>query len=205
MCGRRRENIPTNQGMKIMFSSRNIRFDLVVIGLCMALWSLNALAADSYSLQPGDILEISVWKEPDLQREVLVRPDGGISFPLVGNIKAKNSSVQDLNKEITARLQKYIPDPVVTVSLKQMLGNRVYVVGKVLKPGEFMINRNVDVMQALSMAGGLNPFAAGDDIKILRRVNGVQKSIPFRYESVADGKDLSQNIVLKPGDVVVVP
>ncbi len=197
--------MPTNQGMKIMFSSRNIRFDLVVIGLCLALVSLNASAIEGYSLQPGDILEISVWKEPDLQREVLVRPDGGISFPLVGNIKAKNSSVQDVNKEITARLQKYIPDPVVTVSLKQMLGNRVYVVGKVLKPGEFLINRNVDVMQALSMAGGLNPFAAGDEIKILRRVNGVQQSIPFRYESVVEGKDLAQNIVLKPGDVVVVP
>ncbi len=188
-----------------MSSLRNIRFDLVVFGLCLALLSSIVWAGDGYSLQPGDILEISVWKEPDLQREVLVRPDGGISFPLVGNIKAKNSSVQDVNKEITARLTKYIPDPVVTVSLKQMLGNRVYVVGKVLKPGEFVINRNVDVMQALSMAGGLNPFAAGDDIKILRRVNGVQKSIPFRYESIVEGKDLEQNIVLKAGDVVVVP
>jgi len=124
---------------------------------------------------------------------------------LVGNIKAKNSSVQDVTKKITSRLAKYIPDPVVTVSLKQMLGNRVYVVGKVLKPGEFLVNRNVDVMQALSMAGGLNPFAAGNEIMILRRVNGVQRSIPFRYDGVVDGKDLTQNIVLKPGDVVVVP
>jgi polysaccharide export outer membrane protein len=163
------------------------------------------LARDGYALQPGDILEISVWKEPDMQREVLVRPDGGISFPLVGNINAKNRSVQDLNKSITKRLEKFIPDPVVTVSLKQMLGNRVYVVGKVLKPGEFALNRNVDVMQALSMAGGLNPFADGDEIKILRRVGGAQKSIPFSYSSVLGGKDLKQNIILKPGDVVVVP
>jgi len=188
-----------------MFSSQDKSLFLVLIGLCLILLSSNAMARGGYSLQPGDILEISVWKEPDLQREVLVRPDGGISFPLVGNITAKNSSVQDVNKKITSRLAKYIPDPVVTVSLKQMLGNRVYVVGKVLKPGEFLVNRNVDVMQALSMAGGLNPFAAGNEIKILRRVNGVQKSIPFRYEGVVKGKDLAQNIVLKPGDVVVVP
>lgn len=188
-----------------MSSSQNRRFNSVIICLGLVFMSPGVFAGDSYSLQPGDILEISVWKEPDLQREVLVRPDGGISFPLVGNIKAKNSSVQDVNKEITTRLSKYIPDPVVTVSLKQMLGNRVYVVGKVLKPGEFLINRNIDVMQALSMAGGLNPFADGDEIMILRRINGVQKSIPFHYGSVVDGKDLTQNIVLWPGDVVVVP
>ncbi|MCP4313995.1 MAG: polysaccharide export protein [Bacteroidetes bacterium] len=188
-----------------MFSLRDGSLFLALIGLCLMLLSFNAIARGGYSLQPGDILEISVWKEPDLQREVLVRPDGGISFPLVGNIQAKNSSIQDVNKKITSRLAKYIPDPVVTVSLKQMLGNRVYVVGKVLKPGEFLVNRNVDVMQALSMAGGLNPFAAGNEIMILRRVNGVQKSIPFRYAGVVDGKNLAQNIVLKPGDVVVVP
>ncbi|MCP4275475.1 MAG: polysaccharide export protein [Gammaproteobacteria bacterium] len=188
-----------------MFSSQDKSLFFALIGLCLILLSSNTLARGDYSLQPGDILEISVWKEPDLQREVLVRPDGGISFPLVGNIRVKNSSVQDVSKKLTSSLVKYIPDPVVTVSLKQMLGNRVYVVGKVLKPGEFLINRNVDVMQALSMAGGLNPFAAGNEIKILRRVNGVQKSIPFRYDGVVDGKDLAQNIVLKPGDVVVVP
>ncbi len=199
------QKAPINQGMKKMSSSQDKLFSTVMIGLCLVFLSSSVLARDGYSLQPGDILDISVWKEPDLQREVLVRPDGGISFPLVGNIKAKNSTVQDVNKAIATRLAKYIPDPVVTVSLKQMLGNRVYVVGKVLKPGEFLINRNVDVMQALSMAGGLNPFAAGDEIMILRRTNGVQKSIPFRYRGVVEGKDLAQNIVLKPGDVVVVP
>jgi polysaccharide biosynthesis/export protein len=188
-----------------MFSSQDKSLVSLLIGLCLILLSSNVLARGGYSLQPGDILEVSVWKEPDLQREVLVRPDGGISFPLVGNIRARNSSVQQVNKEITTRLAKFIPDPVVTVSLKQMLGNRVYVVGKVLKPGEFLVNRNVDVMQALSMAGGLNPFAAGNEIMILRRVNGAQKSIPFRYDSVVDGKNLAQNIVLRPGDVVVVP
>ena len=188
-----------------MFRSKHGIAVSLLLGVGLLLFSGTVLARGGYSLQPGDILEVSVWKEPDLQREVLARPDGGISFPLVGNITARNSSVQQVNKEISARLAKYIPDPVVTVSLKQMLGNRVYVVGKVLKPGEFLVNRNVDVMQALSMAGGLNPFAAGNEIMILRRVNGTQKSIPFRYDSVVDGKNLAQNIVLRPGDVVVVP
>jgi polysaccharide export outer membrane protein len=167
--------------------------------------SLQGVANDKYLLQPGDILEISVWKEPDLQREVLVHPDGRISFPLVGSIMAKGRTVQTVNSSIASRLEKYIPDPVVTVNLKQMSGNRIYVVGKVLKPGEFLTNRTIDVMQALGMAGGLNPFAEGDEILILRRVGGVQKSIPFDYDKVVEGKDLTQNIVLKPGDVVVVP
>lgn len=178
---------------------------LVLISLCLLLLSTQVLASDKYLLQPGDILEISVWKEPDLQSEVLVHPDGRISFPLVGSIMAKNRTVQDVNKAIAARLEKYIPDPVVTVNLKQMSGNRIYVVGKVLKPGEFLTNRNIDVMQAIGMAGGLNPFAEGDEILILRRVKGEQKSIPFDYDSVVDGRDLTQNIFLKPGDVVVVP
>lgn len=184
-------------------SYKNIH--VVLIGLCLLLLSSVSMAKEGYLLQPGDILEISVWKEPDLQREVLVRPDGGISFPLVGSMMVKDKSVQDVKKALTARLEKYIPDPVVTVNLKEMLGNRIYVVGKVLKPGEFVTNRSVDVMQALGMAGGLNPFADGDEIMILRRVNGVQKSIPFDYDRVVDGKDLTQNILLEPGDVIVVP
>jgi len=181
------------------------KLNILIFGLWLVFLSATVFAKGSYLLQPGDILEISVWKEPDLQSEVLVQPDGVISFPLVGSVMAKNRTVQDVNKAIAARLEKYIPDPVVTVNLKQMSGNRIYVVGKVLKPGEFLSNRNIDVMQALGMAGGLNPFAEGDEILILRRKDGVQKSIPFDYDSVVEGKDLTQNIFLEPGDVVVVP
>jgi polysaccharide export outer membrane protein len=188
-----------------MFRSHSVKLQLVLVGLCLLLLSTAAVAKKSYLLQPGDILEISVWKEPDLQREVLVHPDGAISFPLVGSIMAKNMTVQAVNKAISSRLEKYIPDPVVTVNIKQMSGNRIYVVGKVLKPGEFLTNRNIDVMQAIGMAGGLNPFAEGDEILILRRIKGVQQSIPFNYDHVVDGKDLSQNILLEPGDVVLVP
>ena len=159
----------------------------------------------SYLIQPGDILQISVWKEKDLDREVLVRPDGGLTFPLAGDIQATNKTMEQVRKEIVTKLTRYIPDPVVTVAAKQAMGNKVYVVGKVNRPGEYIASRYVDVMQAIGMAGGLNPFAASNDIVILRRTNGVERAIPFKYGQVEDGRKLKQNILLQSGDVVVVP
>ena len=160
---------------------------------------------DTYVVQPGDVLGISVWKERDLQGDMPVRPDGGLNFPLVGEIIAAGKTIEQLKADITARLAKYVPDPVVTVIVKQAQGNKIYVVGQVNKPGDFIVNRNIDVMQALSMAGGPNPFAAVNKIKILRRVNGEQKTFLFKYSQVEKGKNLEQNIVLQGGDIVVVP
>lgn len=184
----------------------------------LLLWSALAPAADApadvadyahdydiYRIQPGDVLGISVWKEPDLQADVLVRSDGGISFPLAGDIVVAHDTIDEVRQELTRRLQKYIPEPVVTVSIKQMTGNRVYVVGKVNRPGEYAYTRPLDVMQAISLAGGTTPYAALDDIKILRRVGVQNTSIPFRYSDVARGRGLDQNIVLWSGDTVVVP
>ena len=159
----------------------------------------------SYIVQPGDILQISVWKEKDLEREVLVRPDGGLTFPLAGDIQATNKTTEQVRKEIVAKLTRYIPDPVVTVAAKQALGNRIYVVGKVARPGEYIASRYVDVMQAIGMAGGLSVFAAANDIVILRRTDGIETAIPFKYGQVEDGRKLKQNIFLQSGDVVVVP
>ena len=122
---------------------------------------------DTYKIQPGDVLDISVWKEEDLVKQVLVRPDGGMSFPLVGNIQAAGKSVAELQKTITERLTKYIPDPVVTVAMLKLDGNKVYVIGKVARPGEILANRYMDVVQALSMAGGMTPYAADNKITIL--------------------------------------
>mgnify|MGYP000940744254 CR=1 FL=1 len=163
------------------------------------------LALDPYLIQPGDVLEISVWREDGLQREALVRPDGGLSFPLVGEIGAAGQTVPAVSEEIKKRLTKFIPDPVVTGALKQNLGNKVYVIGKVNRPGEFAVNRAVDVLQALSMAGGMNPFADTKNIQVLRRVNGEQTSVGFNYAEMEQGKKLQQNILLQAGDVVVVP
>ena len=159
----------------------------------------------SYKVLPGDVLRISVWREETLQQEVLVRPDGAFSFPLAGDISAKGRSVLDLQSELTSRLSRYISDPVVTVSVSEVLGNKVYVIGQVQRPGVFVVNPRVDVLQALSMAGGGTPFAALNDIKILRRTGNVQRAMSFRYNEVVKGRDLEQNFILEPGDVVVVP
>jgi len=159
----------------------------------------------AYHLQPGDILDVSVWKETDLQREILVRPDGRFTFPLAGEIDASGKSVEDIRALLASRLQRYVPNPVVTVGVKTIGGNRLYVVGKVNHPGEFPFSSALDVMQAISLAGGATPFAALNDIVILRRQNGKQEALTFHYPDVARGRDLSQNIELQSGDTVVVP
>ncbi len=159
-----------------------------------------------YSVQAGDLLQVSVWKEPDLQLEVLVRPDGGFSMPLIGEVAAAGKSVAALQEEITKRLAAFVPDASVTVAIHQLNGNKIYVLGKVGRPGEYPVNRYVDVMQALSMAGGTTTFANLSDIVILRRLDGgSQRAIGFNYDQVSTGKHLEQNIVLRSGDVVVVP
>lgn len=183
------------------------RFAVTLLLLCTAApMALAQQTASAYRIGPEDVLEISVWKEEGMQKEVLVRPDGGLSFPLAGDIQATGMSVTELRDELTRRLQKFIANPVVTVSLRQIGGNKIYVIGKVNKPGAFSTGRYVDVMQALSMAGGLNSFAAQDEIRILRRDNtGNVKALDFDYNDVQNGRDLAQNIVLHNGDVVVVP
>ena len=160
---------------------------------------------DNYTVKPGDMLSIAVWKEPDLTSPVLVRPDGTFSFPLCGQVDARGKTVTELQDLVTNRLKKFISDPVVTVSIQEVKGNKVYVLGQVNKPGEFIVNPRVDVMQALSMAGGTTAFAALGDIVILRRTDAGQKALPFKYAEVARGRNLDQNIMLQAGDVVVVP
>jgi polysaccharide export outer membrane protein len=162
-------------------------------------------ASDGYRVQPGDILAISVWREPDLQGDILVRPDGGISFPLAGDVNATGMTIADVTAAVMERLKRYIPDPVVTVAVKTLGGNRVYVLGKVNRPGEFPFSRPLDVMQALALAGGATPFAALNDIKILRRTATQVTALEFRYGEVERGRALQQNILLQSGDTVVVP
>lgn len=159
----------------------------------------------TYHLQPGDVLDVSVWKETDLQKEILIRPDGGFNFPLAGEVDAAGKSIEDVRAVLTERLKKYVPDPVVTVAVKLIGGNKIYVLGRVNHPGEFPFSTPLDVMQAISLAGGATPFAALNDIVILRRHNGRQEAFSFHYSDVARGRDLAQNIQLQSGDTVVVP
>lgn len=158
----------------------------------------------TYPVGPGDVLEITVWKENELTRQVMVPPDGFISFPHAGTLKAEGKTIDQIKLELQNRLGEIIVDPIVNVFLMGAASNKIYVIGKVNRPGEYPITGATDVMQALSMAGGLATFADEDGINILRRTNGKQESIPFSYSDVVDGDNLEQNIPLKKGDVVVV-
>jgi len=160
---------------------------------------------ESYLVKPGDTLEISVWKEEGLLQTVIVRPDGGFSFPLAGDVNAAGKTVDMITEELVRKLSRFIPDLVATVMVTAFDGNKIYVIGQVLNPGAFVMNPRVDVMQALSLAGGTTPFASLNDIKILRRRRGNQSVLGFRYNDVAKGRNLEQNILLESGDVVVVP
>lgn len=175
------------------------------VALSVLVGPIRADEPEPYRIQPGDVLRVSVWKEQDLLSEVLVRPDGGMSFPLVGDVRASGRTIDELRTLVDERLSEFIPDPSVTIAVKQIGGNRIYVLGKVNRPGEFAFSQPIDVMQALSLAGGATSFAALDDIRILRRENGKQTARRFRYSEVERGRDLEQNILLKSGDTVVVP
>ncbi len=164
-----------------------------------------AMPEDAYRISPEDVLQISVWREEDLDRSVIVRPDGGISFPLAGDIQAAGLTTSELEQLITERLVRFIPDAVVTVAVTELRGMRIYVTGKVASPGQFEVGRYVDVLQALTLAGGLTPFAQAGAIKVLRRENGREVVYQFDYNEVKDGRNLRQNIRLKSDDVVVVP
>jgi len=158
-----------------------------------------------YRLGAEDVMLISVWKDEQLTREVVVRPDGMFSFPLVGDSQAQDRTVEEIRADLVKRLTKYIPNPNVSVSVTKVLSYKIYVVGRVNKPGEYLIGHYTDVLQALSLAGGLTPFAAENDIKVIRRVKGEKEVFPFRYGDMRKGNDLDQNILLQRGDVVMVP
>jgi len=158
-----------------------------------------------YMLQPGDQLDISVWREEELQREIIVRPDGKFSFPLTGEVVAVNRSVADIQQEITEKLERYIPEAVVTVTVTAVGGNRIYVIGQVREPGSFVMNPQINVLQALSLAGGTTAFASLNDIIVLRRSDGNQRILNFRYNDISRGRNLDQNILLEAGDVLIVP
>ncbi|GJL66180.1 MAG: hypothetical protein NPIRA05_11510 [Nitrospirales bacterium] len=146
-----------------------------------------------------------MWKEADLKQQVLVLPDGTINFPMVGQLKVEGRSPHDVEQTIAKSLQKYIPGAVVTLSVLKTSGNKIYVIGQVNKPGEYAPLSSLNVMQALSVAGGLTEFASETQIMILRRVQDKKTAIAFPYSEIEKGRNLEKNIDLQAGDVVVVP
>jgi len=158
-----------------------------------------------YRIGPGDLLNIEVWKDPSLTRPATVLPDGKIAYPMIGEIMAAGKTVAELKKEIESRLSAFVKDAVVTVEVRQVASLQIYVLGQVKTPGRINLTSNVDVLQALAAAGGLGTFAKPSKIRIIRREAGKNVLIPFDYDDVASGKTLDGNIVLRRGDVVLVP
>jgi len=179
----------------------------ILFGLALLFGAASSAAAQdsNFTIQPGDVLQITVWKEEGMDRETLILPDGTFTFPLVGTLKAQGVTPQGLQAIIKKDLTPFIPDAAVTVTVKAPLGHTVNVLGQVTKPGEIIMQGRMSVMQALSQAGGLTPYADEDDIIIIRRENGEKRSIDYPYDDIAQGDDLEKDIDLKSGDVIVVP
>ncbi|GAB6139483.1 hypothetical protein JCM14076_02120 [Methylosoma difficile] len=175
----------------------------VLVLLLISPWT--HAGTENYAINPGDLLEITVWDEEKLHKEVRVLPDGTISFPLSGVIKVAGKSAGAIQTELTEKLKPYIAEPVVNVSVKAVEGNVVYALGQVKKPGQFIMTQSMNMMQLLSLAGGLSQFAKADDIVILRRHEKGSEAIRFKYSELEGGEALDKNYLLSSGDVVVVP
>ena len=159
----------------------------------------------SYVIGPEDVLDVNVWKEPDMTRVVPVRPDGKITLPLINDVQAAGSTPQQLATAVTEKLRKFLTEPQVTVIVTAINSQRVYVVGEVIHAGAFSLIPGMTVLQVLANAGGFTTFADVKKIHVMRLVNGKHTEIPFNYREVLKGDNPEQNIKLEPGDTVVVP
>ncbi|MBZ5502725.1 MAG: polysaccharide biosynthesis/export family protein [Acidobacteriia bacterium] len=165
----------------------------------------SAGAEANYVIGPQDVLDINVWKEGELTRQVPVRPDGKISLPLLNDIQAAGLTPGQLAAQITEGLKKFITSPQVTVIVAQTNSQRVYILGEVVRPAAYPLLPGMTVLQALSSAGGFSIFANTKKIYVLRQADGKQEKFPFNYKEAIGGKHPEQNIVLKAGDQIVVP
>lgn len=182
---------------------------LLLLAFCtLAICSGSATAdekSEAYLLSPGDSILISVWREENLQLEVRVLPDGSITFPLAGRVEVAGFDSTTAAQNIAARLEKYLPDPSVSVVITSTAGNLVYVLGKVAKPGPVAMAAPTSVLQALSMSGGLDKFADKDGLKVVRGKGQAQQILPVRYKDLISGRDMATNFQLQAGDTLVVP
>ncbi len=161
--------------------------------------------ADIYHLRQGDTVMVSVWREDTLQRQVVVLPDGSITFPLIGRVEVAGLSTPEVEQRIAQMLKEYFPEPIVTVVIVAIDGHRAYVTGKVLRPGPLTISGPISVLQAISLVGGLDRFADESGIKVIRAKADSQEIIQVNYKDIMSGKSMSTNILLKAGDTLVVP
>ncbi|MCG2758675.1 MAG: polysaccharide export protein [Desulfobacteraceae bacterium] len=158
-----------------------------------------------YKIGKGDILEIIAWKEEDFTREVFVRIDGKITFPLLDDIHAAGRTTMEVKKEIQTKLKEFIEDPIVTVILKSPMSQKFYILGEVAKTGEYQLIKKLTILQAFALAGGFTEWASKNEIILLRNENGIEKIIRVNYKNIIKGNDLSQNVNIKVNDTIIVP
>jgi polysaccharide biosynthesis/export protein len=183
-----------------------IRYFAFAIAMLMA--APLAAQQTAYQLQPGDVLDVSIWGQDNMRRQVVVLPDGAISYPLAGHMNVVGMTAVEAENELKRRLVRggyFLEPPQLTVSVTETLGNQLYVMGRVRQPGAIAAGRRLTVVQALSLAGGLDEFADRRGIIVIRRNGEAQQVVRIDYAAVHSGRDLSTNVVLEPGDVVVVP
>jgi polysaccharide export outer membrane protein len=192
----------------------------ILLALTALLGFQSVSFAEAYRLRPGDRIEVTVWQEPKLNRVVVVGPDGRIAFPLAGHIRAGGTTVEAVEAALKSRLAKqYTTDLDISVAVaeikerppkppqppKEVILPGIFVTGEVAKPGRYEYRHSINVLQAISLAGGLGPFAAERRIKIRRKVAGEEMLYDFDYEAFTSGYDLSGNMMLRNGDVVIIP
>jgi len=165
----------------------------------------SSVTDENYLIGPEDVLSIVVWKEPELSQTLSVRPDGKISLPLLNDLTASGQTTLQLKEKITSSLKQYISDPNVTVIVQSARSQKASVMGEVARPGTYFINGPTNLLQLISLAGGFRDFAATDKVSIIRNENGKSVKLKFNYKEFLKGKQLDNNIQIKPGDIIVVP
>jgi len=159
----------------------------------------------SYLIGPGDVLAIDVWKEPELSKQVSVRLDGKISLPLVNDVKAAGLTLTELRNRLTQKYRDFVEVPEVSVTVIESKSKKIYLLGKVSSPGEYVLQKKMTIVQAISLAGGLAEWADSSDVKLIRKIKGTEKTFRVDYDAIVSGEDLSQNVLLQPDDTIFVP
>ena len=201
-----------------MFRKISLVIGLVVLVACASdLPSVNTLAQHeqtnpaiskddaSYVIGPGDVLSIDVWKEKELSKQVTVRLDGKISLTLVNDVQAAGLTSTELRNQLTEKYKDFVEVPEVAVTVIESRSKRIYLLGKVARPGEYLMQKDMTVVQAVSLAGGLAEWADSSDVKLIRKIDGVEQTFLVDYDAIVSGKDLSQNVLLQPDDTIFVP
>jgi polysaccharide export outer membrane protein len=206
------------RGVQTMFRRTLLLIGLAVVVSCATdLPSVKTLAHhektnpsiskedQTYVIGPGDVLSVDVWKEEDLSKQVSVRLDGKISLPLVNDVQAAGLTLTELRDQLTEQYKDFVDVPQVSVTVLESRSKRIYLLGKVVKPGEYLMQKNMTVVQAVSLAGGLAEWADSSDVKLIRKIKGTEKTFRVDYDAIVSGEDLSQNVLLQPDDTIFVP